>query len=298
MADDIGLSRGISALRRGGERTTGAVLGGIESKSALDRQAFMEAQQGLENMQKEKIMKMESIKNMLPYMDVAEQPGAITEMMNLAGVEGEFNPGQIKEFDEWRKKLVAMEKDPNITPQQKLDFLKGGTRFMTTPALKKPATEIMEARKPAPVGEMFAKPTIKDYTQASIEKYNKSGNPADLVPRTTETGDKSKDAFSYMKTVLQKPDEFGMIQELDAKTARAATTHIDELIKEFPKASAQKIGELAIQRVETERGTAPGATPPGEAQSLTREQAQAFLKDAGGDKVKARQLAKDAGFTF
>lgn len=41
---------------------------------------------------------------------------------------------------------------------------------------------------------------------------------------------------------------------------------------------------------------APSATP--EAKPLTKEKAQEFLKQAGGDKQKARALAKEAGYSF
>lgn len=298
MADNIGLDRVISGIRRGGERTTGLALKGLESKRGQDRQAFAEGQALIENKQREKVFQMEALKNKLPYMDLAEQPSAITEMLNLAGIEGEFNPTFSTEWPKFQKRLDAADKDPRVTPQQKLELLQEARKFMTIPALKKPAGEVVERLTPEKVE--FAKPVIKDYTPKSWKAYQASGDPADLEAKAAPSlgKGKSKDAFAYMKTVLQTPDEFGMVQELDAETTRKAALQIDSLIKQFPKASAQRIGELAIRRVEA---LPPASEAPGFKRtpvSIDKATAQQFLRDAGGDKEKARQLAKDAGYKF
>jgi hypothetical protein len=69
-------------------------------------------------------------------------------------------------------------------------------------------------------------------------------------------GKASKDAFAYMKTVLQKPDKYGMVYKLDDETIRSAQMKIDKLIKDNPTASPQTIGEMAIREIETARRAA------------------------------------------
>jgi len=64
---------------------------------------------------------------------------------------------------------------------------------------------------------------------------------------------KGKAAFAYMDKLLREPDEYGMTYQLDKETAAAATLLIDDLIKDNPTATAQRIGQLAIDQVREAR---------------------------------------------
>jgi hypothetical protein len=118
-------------------------------------------------------------------------------------------------------------------------------------------------------------------------------------------GKKSKDAFAYVKTVLQTPNEFGTYM-LDDKTARKATMMVDDLIDKYPDASPQRIGEMAINQAQELSTMAETAIKTGISKEpsrrvggkLDRDTAQEFLRQAGGDKAKARQLANEAGYQF
>jgi hypothetical protein len=63
------------------------------------------------------------------------------------------------------------------------------------------------------------------------------------------------------------------------------------------------LGDIRMNSVEKQKQETIGkmrglVEGKGDAQKLTRDLATDFLKQAGGDKAKARQLAKDAGYTF
>lgn len=64
----------------------------------------------------------------------------------------------------------------------------------------------------------------------------------------------------------------------------------DELLDEYMAAN-QRIGRHPA-------GAAGDMSAAGSTQPLTKEQAQEFLRKANGDKAKARQMAKAAGFSF
>ena len=58
-------------------------------------------------------------------------------------------------------------------------------------------------------------------------------------------------------------------------------------------------GDLVRSRTRSEKaGAQPAARPAAGGKQLTMDQAKKFLADAKGDKTKARELARQAGFTF
>lgn len=74
---------------------------------------------------------------------------------------------------------------------------------------------------------------------------------------------------------------------------------LEKLLGQTPPKAAPKTTPASL-KFPKKPGTAPAPqkTPAPQGKPLTPELAQAFFKQAGGDKDKARQLAKDAGYTF
>lgn len=83
------------------------------------------------------------------------------------------------------------------------------------------------------------------------------------------------------------------------------TTSLDRLMEEGAGGNERAARIAELEREYLANASNPGITPassgiqqPAQPQTLTRQQASEFLRQAGGDKNKARKLARDAGFSF
>jgi hypothetical protein len=101
-------------------------------------------------------------------------------------------------------------------------------------------------------------------------------------------------------------DELTSSQKLAAYTVRLKALQARELAGQMTpeemaatKAERQTIAEALSKLTEPKsQGAAAGAAPTAAEKQLTADQAKQFLKQAGGDRTKARKLAKDAGYSF
>jgi hypothetical protein len=207
----------------------------------------------------------------------------------LGIVEGEYKP-LMKGLEREQRRGLMYQPDTSGLPEKTVDIAGFGLTRPEIPSRGGGLTQEGKGLTPS------QRQTYIETGQAQAPR--KAIDAKDKGAKAGSAGKRSKDAFAYMKTVLQKPDEYGMVQELDAATARKATMKIDALMKQFPNASPQRIGELAIQQIET---MPPPSEAPGFVKTplkIDKATAMDFLKQSGGDKDKARQLAMEAGYQF
>ena len=112
--------------------------------------------------------------------------------------------------------------------------------------------------------------------------------PADQEQKITQAGRAELQNLGRQEARLYK--EWGDITDEDAAKDPEAAKALDEMDR--IQATRQSIYSGTWKPT---GGTAPTGARGGQ---LTIEQAREFLRQAGGDKAKARQLAKDAGYTF
>jgi len=134
-----------------------------------------------------------------------------------------------------------------------------------------------------------------------------SGTNPDKVISTEEVELADGEVVTIIRTgrgtqIIRKREPKGEVTELEGYRSRTRRL-IGLLGRKFPKKEEQ--AEIARLRGELEamdRGEPPGTAAPTATpttpKTLTLEQAIVFLKQAKGDKVKARELARDAGYGF
>jgi len=300
-----------SALSRGLESGTRMGLMIQDRAAEDDKLEFMKLQTELENKRAQdkadRDFNLQKLEKTFDFHVKTKNPqgarGALQQMDEIAGTDlasritdermGEFN-AKMKEIDKADPSLQGDLMQAVLKEYPVISYLVGGAEGMGLTRTRRGAAA---TAGPEAMGR---------------EQYLETGRaPAGLMGAKKDgagIGKKSKDAFAYIKTVLQKPNEYGTYI-LDDETARAATLMIDKLVKDNPEASPQRIGELAIRQgklgekateslktgISREPKSMPGA---GAGKPIDRATAQQFLEQAGGDKERARQLAKEAGYQF
>jgi len=200
-----------------------------------------------------------------------------------------------------------------------------------------PSFNALRAPPSAPSVQNFSMPGSKDKIPVFITKDEKGQSHVQFIPKGSMPGedkeilpkiielegekyvvnpstghferkDKGKTVDLtpiQMATVLKERKNIVLAQlkELD-KVSSPSQDEQDErkaLNQElgYLKTKFDKIGQAkGIPATPPPTGRTSMGVPPKAVQSLTRESAAAFLKQAGGDKEKARQLARQAGFSF
>jgi len=109
-----------------------------------------------------------------------------------------------------------------------------------------------------------------------------------LAPGTYARG---KQLFKVAEPKPAKPHQ--LQKELDKQRAALAAARVGLA----PEIAVPPL-EAAVASLEQSIAASEGIKAKESSKQLTVEQAKEFLKQASGDKAKARQLAKDAGYTF
>lgn len=178
------------------------------------------------------------------------------------------------------------------------EFLKGRNSFLANAFINKTQQSLISATKSLAGGfrELFgARPTQREFfwyenilpnilkdADTNIAAADYFGRVANLRVRHQEV----------MNEIIKENGGFRPI-DLDVKTADRMKPERDRLMKEGEKLyDAQQAREEAQSAVDqTLERVEPGTT-------LSHDQATALLKRAGGDRTKARKLAKELGYKF
>lgn len=159
--------------------------------------------------------------------------------------------------------------------------------------------------KATPEAAKNIEPVLKDYDVGNGQKLKVLYNPATgahtLVKDPVQNKVAIRDVLA-VRTALQKntarmqellavaPENFGRPERREYKSLQEDNTFLNNLIGPVIEGEGVTPGKPANPG--GEGAPAPAAKP------LSLEQAALFFEQAGGDKDKARALAKQAGFTF
>jgi hypothetical protein len=121
--------------------------------------------------------------------------------------------------------------------------------------------------------------------------------PADLLRlQTSQTNAHRRDHLAWTTAMSSAKSQLGMFDPNDKKQAtqyKAAQDAVSQLKSEEPKLD-DYLAPIKEAGGKTATGGGSAATP----KVLDTATASQFLKQAGGDKAKAREMARQAGYTF
>ena len=148
-------------------------------------------------------------------------------------------------------------------------------------------------------------------TQYEQEQADRQQVQSDLLKWNNATTEAERNQIIRQSPALQNYLNIRPVRPQEDVTQREAE-FANEMVKGMLKDRDEStLSDEERQQLSTYRGTIARyannqanrfgintASKPAEKQKLTREQAQDFLKQAGGDKQKARALATEAGYSF
>jgi hypothetical protein len=204
--------------------------------------------------------------------------------LRKARIKSEFESPEIKEY----RKNLGLREDiaGQLTPA-----LENARRFADSPSRFIPGTEASKALgdlatrafafyKPLFGGRVTQREFVQSIKNLSADRALPGGfNQAiNLIDSMIKQADLEGDTFSDLLAKGESPFE-----------ARRQT-------KKFMKNNAGQILDILQRGSKVAKIKLPEAQKPN--QALSKAHAKSFLEKAGGDKDKARELAKEKGFTF
>lgn len=186
LLDDLDIAAG--RVSRGGRAATGEYLGGLASQREEDRLEMQRLQQEWGQQQAETGRKIDAMRYRARYEGPEQAANTVTEMMNAAGIEGQFNAGSLQDYLAADKEMDRMFADKNLSDDQKYQIYKDRmSPFMTTPALAEPIVARAGLLRPEPTAArkpMFGAITdITKFTPESIKTAEITGSRGDLEVR-------------------------------------------------------------------------------------------------------------------
>jgi len=204
--------------------------------------------------------------------------------LRRARIKSEFESPEIKEY----RKNLGLREDvaSQLTPA-----LENARRFADSPSRFVPGTEASKSLgdlatrafafyKPLFGGRLTQREFVQSIKNLSADRALPGGfNQAlNLIESMVKQAELEGDAFSDLLAQGETPFE-----------ARRQT-------RRFMKNNVDQILDILQQGTKVAKIKLPKAQKPN--QSISKAQARSFLQKAGGDKEKARELAKEQGFTF
>ena len=308
-----------SALSRGIESGTRMGLMISNQEAEEDKFEFLKLQQDLENKRTQdkadrdfNLQKLEkSFDFHVKTKNVVGARKALQGMDELGGTDlaSRITDDRLGEFNDKMKQLDKA--DPSVQGDLMQEILQS---FPTISYLKGGAAGmgLTRTRREGAVAAGF---------EAMVtEQYLETGRPSTgLMGDKKAGGDlakRSKAVFDTTKAVSQTPNEFGTLT-LDSETVRLSNVIAGRMLRDpqYDHLTPQEISEASIREAKALPGKASerlksgisrepsrkaGAPKAGDG-ILTSNQpdkatAEEFLRQAGGDNAKARQLAREAGY--
>lgn len=154
-----------------------------------------------------------------------------------------------------------------------------------------------EKERQSAAAKQYGELTKEEIVPGVLGVYRKGSPGLHVVSTLTKKPELSESAkMTLNKSALQMQQKEAQLVEMDENRLsspehRAVTNWIATVFDKYPMGTPSAKAE-----------TAPPAAAPTNAlpsgHTLTPEKAMEFLRQAGGDKTKARKLARDSGFSF